>query len=104
MIEAIVAIVISVAGTAFLLFQLSPKRFNPHGVSNRTRHAVQLSVIGLVVGISLVDLFLMLYFGNDATISVIIRQWNDQWQYLSVVASFAVGALFGHWFLTPKRG
>ena len=59
------------------------------------------TIVFFVLLISGWDLFLDLYYGPDSTISRYMRRLNQRWLMLSYLVAFAMGGLFGHFFLCP---
>jgi hypothetical protein len=63
---------------------------------------VRIAIISFVLVISLTDLALLLRYGPDATYSRVIRKWGEKWILFPYLVAFAMGALFGHFFLCPQ--
>jgi hypothetical protein len=63
--------------------------------------AVIFQAIALIVLLTVIniDLFLLLAYGHDATISATIRWWSRSFPLLPYLVSFMMGAMFWHWFL-----
>lgn len=55
-------------------------------------------VLGLLL-IAAYDLWALHHHGPGGTISAYIRRAGTQWPLLPPLVAFAMGALYGHWFL-----
>ncbi len=65
-------------------------------MSPRTVTIIFMIVVALLVLVY--DLFAYHKWGDDATISAVIRSLNERWPAVGYMIIFFFGALIGHWF------
>jgi dolichyl-phosphate-mannose--protein O-mannosyl transferase len=56
-------------------------------------------IISVILLILIYDIWALLYYGVDGTISRVIRSWGTKWPLLLPIVAFTMGLLFGHFFL-----
>jgi hypothetical protein len=56
-------------------------------------------IVCTILGIAIYDLFALIKWGVPGTISGVIRKINEKWPLLSALVAFAMGCLYGHFFL-----
>ena len=54
---------------------------------------------GTILVIAAYDLFVWWKWGVDSTISDVTRKANEKWPLLAPILAFAMGCLYGHFFL-----
>lgn len=65
------------------------------------REITGIFILTTVLTIAAYDLFALLHWGVEATISRLVRSANARWPLLAPLVSFAMGCLYGHLFLHP---
>lgn len=56
-------------------------------------------IVAVVLLIAAYDIWVLTKYGEDATISRVIRSAGNSWQPLPYLVAFGMGCLFGHLFL-----
>lgn len=53
----------------------------------------------ILLAIAIYDIWVIIYYGMDASISRYIKQLSVKWPFLMPILAFAAGLLYGHFFL-----
>ena len=56
-------------------------------------------IVAVIALIAAYDLWVLVHYGQDATISRVLRRAGDDWLALPYLIAFGMGCLFGHLFL-----
>jgi hypothetical protein len=59
---------------------------------------IRVAFFAVVAALAAVDLYLLGRYGQEATISNLLREWGEHWGLLPYLVAFGMGCFFYHLF------